>query len=543
MQTKYIVVLGSLMSGLGKGVLTSSILKLLDFYNYNVLPIKFDGYLNYDCGTMNPFRHGEVFVLDDKSEVDMDFGIYERFLNKNLTGDLSITGGKLFSAITSKERSGDFLGEDIQIIPHLTDSIIKRIERIAESRKPDVMVIEVGGTVGDIENSYFIEAMRQLSLRHDVIFVNLTYIHTTENGEQKTKPTQIGLRLLLQSGISPDFLVCRINGKLLDSTREKLSLFSNIKKSNIIEDPDIATLYQLPIHFMSQGFDAKLIRSLGLKSARLSSAKVNSWKGRIERITHPEGELNIAIVGKYTSLKDSYASVKEAIVHSGSELNVKPNLRWIESSDFEMRVPDYSIFKNTDAIIMPGGFGIRGTEGMVNVIRHARENKIPFLGICLGMQLMVVEFARNKCNFADANSSEFDPNSKHKVIDLLPGQSKKSAKGGTMRLGSQKCRILDKNSITFKSYGSITVDERHRHRYEFNRKYADILSSKGLGIIGVTTEGNLVEFVEWKGQFGVGTQAHPELKSRLESPAPLFVSLLQAAILHKETASGNKRLE
>ncbi len=533
MQTKYVVVLGSLMSGLGKGVITSSILKLLDFHGYKVLPIKFDGYLNFDAGTMNPFQHGEVFVLDDKSEVDMDFGIYERFLNKDLTGDLSITGGRLFSAITSKERQGSYLGEDIQIIPHLTDDIIRRIEHIAESKKPDVLVIEVGGTVGDIENSYFIEAMRQLGLRHDVAFVNLTYIPSLEAvGEQKTKPAQIGLRLLLQAGIRPDFLVCRTSTKLLDATKEKLALFSNLKPESIMDDPDLQTLYQLPLRLMEQGLDTLLIKKLELGDRKADARKVSEWRRRVDRIVHPKGELNVAVVGKYTSMKDSYASVKEALVHAGSAADARINIMWIESSDYERKNPDYSKIDDADAIVVTGGFGRRGTEGMINIIRYARENAIPYLGLCLGMQLMAVEYARDVCGMHGANSSEFDRNSRYKIIDLLPWQKKVKGKGGTMRLGAQECRIVDKNSSTFKSYGKGLISERHRHRYEFNNLYMDAMKSKGLRFAGFTKDGKLVEFIEWPGGFGIGTQSHPELKSRLESPSPAFVGLINAAKGH-----------
>ncbi len=518
------------MSGLGKGVITASILKLLDFHGYKVLPIKFDGYLNYDAGTMNPFQHGEVFVLDDKSEVDMDFGIYERFLNKDLTGDLSITGGKLFSAITSKERQGSYLGEDIQIIPHLTDDIIKRIESIASSKNPDVLVIEVGGTVGDIENSYFIEAMRQLALKHEVAFVNLTYIPSIATvGEQKTKPAQIGLRLLLQAGIRPDFLICRTSTHLLDATKNKLALFSNLKPENIMDDPDLPTLYQLPIRLKEQGLDRLLIQKLNLVKRKEDAWKVAEWKRRVGRIVRPEGEITVAVVGKYTSMRDSYASVKEALIHAGSALNARINICWIESSDYESKNPDFSTIHDADAMIVTGGFGRRGTEGMINLIRYAREKGIPYLGLCLGMQLMAVEYARDVCDLSGANSSEFNNNSRYKVIDLLPWQKKLKDKGGTMRLGAQECRIIDKSSITFDAYRKDLISERHRHRYEFNNTYLNALRSKGLRFAGFTKDRKLVEFIEWTSGFGIGTQSHPELKSRLESPAPTFMGLIEAA--------------
>lgn len=532
MQTKYVVILGSLMSGLGKGVVTSSILKLLDFYGYRVLPVKFDGYLNYDCGTMNPYQHGEVFVLDDSSEVDMDFGIYERFLNKSLTGDLSITGGKLFSYITSKERRGEYLGETVQIIPHLTSEIIRRIEGIAEAKSPDVLVIEVGGTVGDLENNYFIEAMRQLSLKHDVVFVNLTYIpELAAVGEQKTKPAQIGLRMLLQAGINPDFLICRTSSRLTEAAKEKLALFGNMGREMIIDDPDLPTLYSLPLRFMEQGFDRLLISKLGLKPREHDAAKLDAWKSRVHRIISPSRIASIAIVGKYTSLRDSYASVKEALVHAGSAADSRVDISWVEASSLEGAGADYAALESVDGIVVTGGFGTRGTEGMINALRYARENGIPCLGICLGMQLMTAEYARNVCGMKGANSSEFDQKARYKVIDLLKSQRGIRDKGGTMRLGAQEC-VVDKKSITYGLYGYERVSERHRHRYEFNNRYRRSLASKGLRIAGVTRDRKLVEFIEWPSGFGVGTQSHPELKSRLDDPAPLFVGLVNAAVGH-----------
>ncbi len=531
MPTKYVVVLGSMMSGLGKGVVTSSLLKMFDFYNYNALPIKFDGYLNYDCGTMNPYRHGEVFVLDDKSEVDMDFGIYERFANRSLTGDLSITGGKLFGSVIEKERRGGYLGEDVQIIPHLTNEAIGMIEGVEKRRKPDVIVIEVGGTVGDIENSYFIEAVRQLALRHETVFINLTYAPSLEVvGEQKTKPAQVGYRLLLQAGIMPDFVVCRSREKLTDKARWKLALFANIKEEMVIDDSDANSIYELPLHFMEQGFDRKLLGKLGLR-AGLDRKKLDLWKESVQRIIKPRREVEIGIVGKYTELKDSYASVKEALVHAGAYNNSRVNIRWVESTDLERG--DMEGIEGVDGILVPGGFGNRGIEGMIRAIQHARENGIPYLGLCLGMQLMSIEYARNVCGLSGAGSTEFNRNAKEKIIHLLPTQRGVDKKGGTMRLGLWECR-LEKNSLSHKLYGKGRISERHRHRYEFNNKYRDMLRKAGLVIAGTTLDRELVEFVEWKGSFGIATQAHPELRSRLESPSPPFVGFVNAALGRKD---------
>ncbi len=529
MPTKYIVILGSLMSGLGKGVVNSSILKMLDFYGYNALPIKFDGYLNYDCGTMNPYRHGEVFVLDDKSEVDMDFGIYERFLNKNMTGDLSITGGKLFGSVINKERKGEYLGVDVQIIPHLTNEAINMIETVAKNKTPDVIIIEIGGTVGDIENSYFIEAVRQLALKEKTVFINLTYSPKMEVvGEQKTKPAQLGFRMLLQSGIMPDFVICRSNSKLKDNTLEKLAMFSNLNKKKVIDDSDLESMYMLPTHFMEQGFDKMLIDELELEYKQLNTEKLNAWKEKLERITNPHSSVEIAVVGKYTGLKDAYASINEAFIHAGVHNNTHVKIRWVESTDIEEK--GVELLDKVDGVLVPGGFGKRGIEGMITAIRYAREKKIPYLGICLGMQLMAVEYARNVCKLNDANSLEFDEHTKNGVISLMNSQKNVQDKGGTMRLGEWRCKITSNDTIAYKTYQTETISERHRHRYEFNNEYTEIMKNNGLVISGTTTDGALVEFIEWRDQFGISTQAHPELKSRLEAPAPLFIAFVKAAI-------------
>lgn len=529
MRTKFIVVLGSVMSGLGKGVTTSSILKILDLYGYNVLPVKFDGYLNYDCGTMNPYRHGEVFVLDDKSEVDMDFGTYERFLNKDLTGESSITGGKLFSEIIDKERKGEFLGQDVQIIPHLSDLIIRKLEHLGEKKKADVIVIEVGGTVGDIENSYFIEAMRQLELKNRTVFVDVTYLpELSVVGEQKTKPTQNAFRNIMALGIAPDFIVCRSEKPLNDGIKNKISLYTNIDTNRIIDTHDLDTVYEVPLSLIQQGVDKEMLKLLGLKAGKINKRKLEAFSKKVDGIVSDVNtDVTVGIVGKYVDLKDSYVSVKEALLHAGVESNVKVKIKWIESEILEKGDPA-DVLRELDAMIVPGGFGSRGTEGMINAIRYARENRIPFLGLCLGMQLMAVEYARNVCGIKDANSAEFKPKSKNRIIDIMPEQIGVKY-GGTMRLGAWKCKIKGKDTVAYHSYKKSLVSERHRHRYELNNRYKNLLNRNGLVISGTTPDGNLVEMVEWRDGFGIGTQAHPELKSRLEKPAPLFVSLLGAA--------------
>ena len=534
MPTKYVVVLGSLLSGLGKGVVTASIVKILQLYGYKVLPFKFDGYLNYDCGTMNPYRHGEVFVLDDKSEVDMDFGTYERFSGLNLTGKSSLTGGKIFSEIIEKERRGDYLGYDVQIIPHLTDLIKEKVKSLANENKLDFLVIEVGGTIGDIENSYFIEAMRQLALEEQVVFVDVTYIPVLKSvGEQKTKPSQIAFRSLMQAGIRPNIIVCRSETPLSKEARKKLALFTNLKETNIFDDSDKETIYELPLHLLSQDFDKVLFGEFGMKMHKINKKKLAEWKGAVDRIKNPVKNVQIAIVGKYTALRDAYVSVKEALIHAGSWHRARVDIRWIESEDLEKENSE-NLLSGVDGIIVPGGFGSRGIEGKINAIRYARENKIPYLGLCLGMQLMAIEFARNVCGLEGANSTEFDPNAKHKVIDLLPSQLKVIYKGGTMRLGSWKCKIVRKDSIAYSAYGKQEIEERHRHRYEFNNAYRAIMKKHGLKITGLTPDNKLVEIIEWSDGYGIGTQAHPELKSKLLEPAPLFKSFVGAALEYRK---------
>ena len=533
MQTKYIVVLGSLLSGLGKGIVTSSIAKILSFYGYNALPMKFDGYLNYDCGTMNPFRHGEVFVLDDKSEVDMDFGNYERFLDRDLTGDFSLTGGKVFGAVLTKERMGDYLGSDVQFIPHVTDYIIGQIEKTSKNYALEVMLIEVGGTVGDIESSYFVEAMRQLSLKNRTVFVNVTYVpNLSAVGEQKTKPTQLALRSMMQMGIRPDFIICRSESQISEDARSKIANFANLPKERVLDDHDMRSIYELPTHLMDQKFDSQLLSALGYVKTRINATKLDAWNGRIAK-ADPESrkKVGITIVGKYTNLHDSYVSLKESLVHAAAENRVGLEIDWLESEGLEGVGPERieSMLDGSDGIIVPGGFGTRGIEGMINAIEYARTNRVPYLGLCLGMQLMSIEFARNVCGLDGANSTEFNKNARYKIIKLMDDQKIIKYKGGTMRLGSWPAKIK-KGTMSYAAYGKDLVYERHRHRYEFNNAYRDRLEAAGLVISATTPNNMLVEMIEWKDSFGIGTQAHPELKSRFEKPSPLFVSFVRAAL-------------
>jgi len=526
-KTRFIVITGSIMSGLGKGIVTSSIAKLLQSRGYSVMPIKFDGYLNVDCGTMNPFRHGEVFVLDDGTEVDMDFGTYERFLDQSLPGLCSITGGKLFQKIIERERRGDYLGRDVQFVPHLTDEIKQWLRHVAKSSTADVLLIEVGGTVGDLENGYFLEAMRQLHAeeRNNVLFVQLTYVPSLSVGEQKTKPTQHATRLLQSLGIQPHIILTREQEKLNNESRKKISLYCNVPEEAVFDDPIVKTVYDLPLVFERQNFYDQIAKTLNLKK---KEANLKDWQKRVHQIVNPRDKpIKIAIVGKYTKVKDAYISVKEALVHSAASINSGLEIGWIEGSDIEKEGDAKKFLKSYDGIIVPGGFGERGVEGKIMAIKYARENKVPFLGLCLGVQLMVIEYARNVCGLEGANSTEFDKKSPHPVIGLLPEQQQISRLGGTMRLGSYECR-LKKGTVAHKAYKKDVVYERHRHRYEVNPNYVQQLEDKGLVISGVHPKNNIVEIAEWKGSFGVATQPHIELTSRLERPAPIFVEFMKA---------------
>lgn len=532
-KTKFIVVAGSIMSGLGKGILTSSIAKLLQARGYKVTPVKFDGYLNVDCGTMNPFRHGEVFVLDDGTEVDMDFGTYERFLNISLPGFCSMTGGKLFQKIIERERKGDYLGRDVQFVPHLTDEIKDWVKKVGSETKSDVVLIEVGGTIGDLENSYFLEAMRQFSFEQDnFLFIQLTYVPALSAGELKTKPTQQATRLLQSLGIRPDIIICREGEPLTEEAKKKISAYCNVKEDAVFDDPMVDTVYELPLVLEKQGLYKVIADRLKLDPDK--RAELKAWSNIVDKIVSPKNpKLKIAIVGKYTAVKDAYVSVKEALIHSAAAVNHGLEIHWIESIDLEKDSSLLPTLVDFDGILVPGGFGKRGIEGKISAIKFARENKIPYLGLCLGLQLMVVEHARNLCNMSGANSIEFDKDTKYPVIDILPEQKKISKLGATMRLGAYEAQ-LKKDTASSKFYKAEKISERHRHRYEVNPEFVESLKKEGL-IISGTHDSGIVEIVEWKDSFGVATQAHIELKSRFEAPAPLFVAFMEAASKRKKS--------
>ncbi len=528
-KTKYIVVTGSIMSGLGKGIVSSSIGRILQSRGYKVLPIKFDGYLNVDCGTMNPFRHGEVFILDDGREVDMDFGTYERFLNMSIPGACSITGGSLFSAIIEKERKGDYLGRDVQFIPHLTDEIKRRIVETGEKTDADIVIIEIGGTIGDLENSYVVEAMRHMNFKlpkEDMIFIQLTYVPSLSPGELKTKPTQHATRLLQSMGIQPNIIVCRGHEPLTEEAKKKISDYCNVDENAIFDDPMLKTVYELPIVLEKQNIYDILAKNLNLDTKKEKDLK--AWTKMVERILKPKGpKIKVAIVGKYIAVKDAYVSVKEALVHACAEHDCALEIGWVESSELETPDGAAKALKGYDGVIVPGGYGKRGIEGKINAIEYCRKNKLPFLGLCLGMQLMVIEFARNICGLKEANSTEFEKKTPHPVIDMLPEQQQISKMGGTNRLGAYEC-ALKKGTLAFKAYGKEKISERHRHRWEVNPGYVKTLEEKGLIISGVHPKNNIVEICEWKDSFGVASQAHLELTSRLEAPAPLFSEFVKA---------------
>jgi CTP synthase len=531
---KFIFITGGVISGLGKGIAAASIGHLLS-YQFKVIPIKCDGYLNIDPGTMNPIEHGEVFVLDDGGEVDMDFGHYERYLGVACKFDWNLTMGKVYRTVLEKERKGDYLGKTVQLIPHVTDSIKQKWLEISKKENADITIIEIGGTVGDIENELYIEAARQLS--HDVGRKNVLYVHLTyipiPNGvnEQKSKPTQQSIAMLNQRGIYPDIIIGRCSEVISDSIKRKISLFCNIDKEAVITGLDVDSVYKIPIVFYKEG----ILKTINKKLGTNAKPKMDKWSKLAYLMSnHKDSKqyLNVAICGKYTALEDSYASVVEAIKHCQAHYNTKINIKWVETTNCNNSNVS-KLLNNIDAVIVPGGFGDRGVEGKISIIKYARENNIPFLGLCYGLQLAVVEFARHVCMLTDANTTECNKYTTNPVIDILPEQRGITDKGGTMRLGAYTAYIK-KGSVVSKVYKSLVVSERHRHRFEVNPPYHDILQKHGLIISGTSKDGTLAEFIELKNHsYFVATQAHPELKSSLLRPAPLFKGLIKAAIERK----------
>ena len=531
--TKYIFVTGGVVSSLGKGIVAASVGRVLKNRGLKVTLQKFDPYLNVDPGTMSPYQHGEVFVTEDGAETDLDLGHYERFIDVNLGQYSNVTAGRVYSSIIEKERRGDYLGGTVQVIPHVTNEIKSRVLLAGESSDADVVITEIGGTTGDIESLPFLEAIRQI--RSDLGRENVCYIHCTllpyikAAGEMKTKPTQQSVKELRGLGIQPDIIVVRNELALTDELRAKISLFCDIPKQNVIESRDVSNLYQLPLNLKEQKIDDIVLKHFNLTA---KEADMEEWTSLVERVDNLKDEVRIALVGKYVELHDAYISVVESLKHAGYKHNSKVKIDWIQSEDItEENVHEY--LKEADGILIPGGFGDRGVEGKITTIKYARENKIPFFGICLGMQLAAVEFARNVCGLTGAHSSELDPNTPYPIINLLPDQENVVEMGGTLRLGSYPCTLTE-GSQAHKEYGEINITERHRHRYEFNNFYRERLTNKGLVLSGVSPDGRLVEIVELpEHPWFVAGQFHPEFKSRPEKAHPLFAGFIKASLENK----------
>ena len=529
MAVKYIFVTGGVVSGLGKGITAASLGRLLKQRGLRVKVQKLDPYLNVDPGTMSPYQHGEVFVTDDGAETDLDLGHYERFIDENLTVHSSVSSGKVYWNVLNRERTGDYLGATVQIIPHITNEIKRNIYSL-DTPDTDVAIVEIGGTVGDIESQPFLESIRQIAAergRHNVMFLHVSLIVSNPGtGELKSKPTQHSAKELLSLGIQPDVIICRSDAPVPRDILEKISLFCNIPVENAIPNLTAPVLYEVPLMLEREGLADVVVRRLGLIC---HMPDLTEWATMVHRAKHPQGSVEIALVGKYVALHDAYLSVAEALTHGGIENDVKVNIRWVDSET----VTDGNaaeLLDGADGVLVPGGFGSRGIEGKIAAVRWARESRVPFLGICLGMQMAVVEYARHVCGWADAHSSELDPATTHPVIDLMPDQRGVTAKGGTMRLGAYPCKVVSRGSRTYQAYGAEEISERHRHRYEFNNEYRDALTQAGLELAGLSPDGRLVEIVELPGHpWFVGVQFHPELKSRPNKAHPLFRAFIAAA--------------
>ena len=530
--TKYIFVTGGVVSSLGKGIAAASLGRLLVERGLRVTMMKFDPYINVDPGTMSPFQHGEVYVTDDGAETDLDLGHYERFIDRALSQSNNVTTGRVYLNVISKERRGEYLGSTVQVIPHITDEIKAAMKRIAPDN--DVVIVEIGGTVGDIESLPFLEAIRQF--RHEIGRENALFVHLTlvpfisAAGEVKTKPTQHSVRELMEIGIQPDILICRAERPLSEDVKRKIALFCNVDFGSVIESRDVPTIYEIPIAFAEQGLDDRVVTRLGLGG---KAPDLSGWRQMVSRITSPSERVRIAVVGKYTDLVDSYKSVHEALIHGGIANDVGVDIRWISSDLFTSSDRAGELLGPVHGLLVPGGFGVRGVEGMVEAIRWSRERGLPFFGICLGMQVSVIEFARHKCNLDDSHSSEFAPECADPVISLMESQQHITDMGGTMRLGAYPCR-LKPGSLVAETYNASDISERHRHRYEFSNAYRDVFEKHGVRFSGLSPDGSLVEIIELPDHpWFVGCQFHPELKSRPTRPHPLFAGFVGAALQAK----------
>ncbi|MCR4294983.1 MAG: CTP synthase [Elusimicrobia bacterium] len=534
MTTKYIFVTGGVVSSLGKGITASSIGKLLQSRGLQVTMLKCDPYINVDPGTMNPFQHGEVFVTEDGAETDLDLGHYERFLNKEMHHFNNFTAGKVYETVIARERRGDFLGTTVQVIPHITDEIKNRFR--AAAKGADIAIIEIGGTVGDIESLPFMEAARQMGLeagRENSLYVHVTLIPYIKASEElKTKPTQHSVQKLREIGIAPDVLVCRSEKPIDANMKAKLSMFCSVPKESVIEAPDVDSIYEVPMVFHKQGLDDQIMMLLRL---RTQSKDLDSWNEVVRRLKAPKREIVVALAGKYTDYKDAYKSVNEALVHGGIANEAKVKIRFLDTTDPKI----HEQLEGVHGILVPGGFGDRGIEGKIRVAQLAREKKIPYFGLCLGLQIAVIEFSRNVLKLSGAHSTEFDQKSRYPVIDLLPEQKSVKDKGATMRLGTYEC-TLKKGSLSHKAYGALNISERHRHRFEVNNKFRKLLEDAGLTIAGLHAPKNLVEIVELKDHpWFVACQFHPEFKSRPEAPHPLFRDFVAACVERAENHARN----
>ena len=536
---KYIFVTGGVTSGLGKGITTSSVAKLLRLSGLTVTCIKIDPYLNVDAGTMNPVTHGEVFVTDDGAETDLDLGHYERFIDESLSSINTTSSGRIYWDVLERERRGDYLGDTIQVIPHITDEIKRRIKAVNVRRKYDVVITEVGGTVGDIEGLPFYEAIRQFIL--EVGKENSLVIHTTllpfisAAGEMKTKPTQHSVMRLREIGLEPNMLVCRTESDhhITTKLKKKLGLFCNVETEHVFESPDVETIYEIPLVLNEQKFDVAILKRLGLKVSK-HQENINILESSIGRFKNPKNSVTVALCGKYNGLHDAYKSIIEAFIHAGIENDTEVNVKWVDTEKLEETKDVKGAFNNVDGLLIPGGFGNRGIEGKIMVSKYARENGIPFFGICLGLQCAIIDFARHVCGWKNANSSEFVMRCKSPVIDLMQGQRNVNTKGATMRLGTYPCRVKGKTRA-YKAYGKRNIHERHRHRYEVNNRYRKKMEQMGLIVSGENIDLNLVEMIELKNHpWFVAVQFRPELKSRIVNVHPLFRDFIAAAIYKKE---------
>lgn len=535
MPIKYVFVTGGVVSGLGKGITAASLGRLLKMRGYKVTSQKFDPYINMDPGTMNPIQHGEVFVTDDGAETDLDLGHYERFIDENLNKNSNVTTGKVYWSVLQKERHGDFGGHTVQVVPHITNEIKSRFYRNPEAKETEVAIIEIGGTVGDIESQPFLEAIRQF--QHEVGHENCIMIHVTlipylkASGELKTKPTQASVKNLQGMGIQPDVLVCRSDYPLEDGLKDKIALFCNVPSENVIENLDVDVLYEVPLAMEKEHLADVVCRCLKMDCPAPIESQWKEWTDMIDAWKNPSKKVSIALVGKYVSLHDAYISVVESLKHAGFANGAEVEIKWVDSET----VTDEnvaSILGDVNGILVPGGFGDRGIDGMISAIHYARVNKVPYLGLCLGMQLTIVEFARNVLGYRDAHSSEFDPNSYHQVIHIMPNQHDVTDLGGTLRLGSYPCH-LSADTKAFQLYGKDLIHERHRHRYEVNNDYRTALTNAGMKLAGLSPDGHIVEMIEIPSHpWFIGTQAHPEFKSRPNKPHPLFKGFVGAALEH-----------